>query len=84
VDYKKAFGEAVRRIRKKRDFSQEDLAERAGIHRTYVGGVERGERNISLENIIAIADALECNISELFAGLDEELRAGRKRKPGRV
>ena len=48
------------------DLSQEALAERAGIHRTYVGDVERGERNVSLENIFAIAEALQVAPGDLL------------------
>jgi transcriptional regulator with XRE-family HTH domain len=53
-----AFGRRVRRIREQRGFSQEQLAELAGIHRTYMSSVERGQRNIGLDNIAALADAL--------------------------
>ena len=48
-------------------YSQEELAFRAGVHRTYLGGIERGERNPSLENIAAIAEALGVTLSELFS-----------------
>jgi transcriptional regulator with XRE-family HTH domain len=47
--------------------SQEELAERAGLHRNYVGGVERGERNVGLENIVKLAGALSVSPRELFA-----------------
>ena len=63
------FGETVRTIRKKKGFSQEELADRSGLHRTYIGGIERGERNLSLQNIIALAEGLDCEIAELFIGL---------------
>lgn len=52
------FAQNVRELRMERDFSQEELAHRAGLHRTYVGAVERGERNITLLNAQRIADAL--------------------------
>lgn len=61
-----AFGARVRELRVEKGLSQEDLADAAGIHRTYVGGVERGERNLSLLNIVRIANALEVPVSELF------------------
>jgi len=53
-----AFGRAVRRRREALGISQEELADRAGLHRTYIGDVERGERNISLVNIAKLAKAL--------------------------
>ena len=60
------FGERLRERRKKMGMSQEELADSSGLDRTYIGGVERGERNISLLNIHKIALALELSLSELF------------------
>lgn len=62
----KLFGERVRTLRRQRGFSQESLALASGLDRTYVGGVERGERNISLLNIQKIAEALEVSPAELL------------------
>jgi len=65
------FGANVRTRRQKLGLTQEDLAEASGLHRTYIGSVERGERNISLENIICVAQALGCTAAELLDGVDE-------------
>jgi transcriptional regulator with XRE-family HTH domain len=65
-EWRRAFGERVRRLRLPTGMSQEALAARSGLHRTYVGSVERGERNISLENIHALAEALQVDVWELF------------------
>jgi len=53
-------------LRLARGLSQEELAFRAGVHRTYLGSIERGERNPALKNIAAIADALDVSLAELF------------------
>ena len=60
-----AFGRAVREARTARGISQEELASLSGMHRTYVGGVERGERNLSYANLLRLAEALELTLSEL-------------------
>lgn len=59
------FGQRVRDERLKRRFSQEELASRAGVHRTYIGMIERAEKNITLENIEKVAKALNLSISDL-------------------
>ena len=59
----------VRRQREAKQFTQENLAERAGLDPTYISGIERGKRNVSLRNIKVIADALDTTISELTKGL---------------
>jgi len=66
------FGERVRRLRQARRLSQEKLADISNIHRTYLGGIERGERNPSLKNIAQIAKALGVTLSELFQFEDQE------------
>ncbi|MBT3270948.1 helix-turn-helix transcriptional regulator [Candidatus Poribacteria bacterium] len=66
---KAVFGANVRRLRRERGFTQKELATRTGFQPTYVGGVERGERNISLVNMAAMAVALRVTLSELVAGI---------------
>jgi transcriptional regulator with XRE-family HTH domain len=62
------FGDRVRSLRHAIGLSQEALADKAGLHRTYVGSVERGERNVSLDNIYALARALGAPVASLFDG----------------
>ena len=68
------FGHAVRKRRMALNLSQEALAERASLHRTYVADIERGVRNVSLRNIQKLARALGVSVSELFAGLGKDLQ----------
>lgn len=63
------FGEKVRLERLKQGLSQEELATKAGVHRTYIGMIERAEKNITLENIKKIAGALSIKISDLTIDL---------------
>ena len=60
------FGKRIREIRIEKNFSQEKLANKAKLHRTYIGMIERAEKNITLKNIEKIANALEVNIKYLF------------------
>lgn len=68
----RAFGIRVRELRTRAGLSQEALADRAGLHRTYIGSVERGERNITLANIHALAEALAVPVQSLFAQSNSE------------
>jgi len=60
------FGDKVKKLRKANGWSQEELAKRAGLHRTYIGSIERSERNVSLINIEKIAKALDVNVKNLL------------------
>ena len=66
-DLRKRFGAAMKKRRLGLGLSQENLAEQSGLHRTYISDIERGARNVSLDNIARIARALGVSISELFA-----------------
>ena len=63
------FGERVREIRREKGLSQEELSFKAGLHRTYIGMIERAEKYITLLNIEKMANALEVNINDLFKQL---------------
>jgi transcriptional regulator with XRE-family HTH domain len=65
------FGKKVREERHKQHLSQEQLAEIAGLHRTYIGMIERAERNITLENINKICKALDINLGAMFKDLHD-------------
>ena len=73
LDIRKRFGGAVRQRRQELGLSQEDLAERAELHRTYISDIERGSRNPSLQNIEKIAKALQTSISLLFINYGVEI-----------
>lgn len=60
------FGNRVRSLRKEKRLSQEELAFKANLHRTYIGMIERAEKNITLNNIQKIANALEIRLTDLF------------------
>lgn len=66
-DFRVQFGRRVREMREGLELSQEQLAERASLHRNYIGGIERGERNVSLLNIVRLATGLGVTLAELFA-----------------
>jgi transcriptional regulator with XRE-family HTH domain len=68
-DILERFGERVRQLRRERGWSQEDFAFKCGLDRTYVGGIERGERNVALRNIARMAAALDVTVSHLLDGL---------------
>lgn len=63
----KEFGQHLRKLRKQKSLSQEQLAELSGLHRTYIGGLERGERNPTLITLIKIAKSLNVQLGELVA-----------------
>jgi transcriptional regulator with XRE-family HTH domain len=67
------FGDRVREIRKERGLSQEELSFKADLHRTYIGMIERAEKNITLVNIEKIANALEVSINDLFNEKDDTI-----------
>ena len=66
VSIQQKFGNRVRKLRKSKGWSQEGFADQCGLHRTYIGAIERGERNVSLNNIHVIAKALGISVKDLF------------------
>ena len=70
---RRAFGDALRELRTRAGISQEKLAEKARLNRTYVGDVERGERNIAIVNIVKLCRALGVRLSEFFRDVEKHL-----------
>jgi transcriptional regulator with XRE-family HTH domain len=68
-DIRARFGKTIRQRRHKLGVSQETFADLCGLDRTYLGGIERGERNVALVNIEKIARALRISLNELFRGV---------------
>jgi transcriptional regulator with XRE-family HTH domain len=66
INIQKRFGQRMRALRVAKGLSQEEFAANCGLDRTYISGVERGKRNISLKNIEVVAQSLGVKISELF------------------
>jgi transcriptional regulator with XRE-family HTH domain len=73
-DLPRAVGRNLRRIREQRQLSQEKFAEVVGVHRTYMGGLERGERNITLKSLERLADQLDVDPLELLQIADRSPR----------
>ena len=74
MEIKKAFGEAVREIRISQGKSQEQLAFDSNLDRTYISGVERGIRNISVVNIQKLAEAFDISLTELFEKVEKQAK----------
>ena len=73
-----ALGLAIRQVREDRNLSQERLAELAGLHRTYVSSVEQGRRNLSIENIYKVANALGVSMTELIQLCEDRIDRSRE------
>ncbi|MNW42709.1 HTH-type transcriptional regulator SinR [compost metagenome] len=71
-DILKLVGARIKVLRKKRGLSQEALGEKGGFHFSYIGQIERGEKNVSLINLAKIATALEVNVAQLFTYVHED------------
>ncbi len=65
----KRLGQRIKQLRDERDMTQEDLAFEAGVDRSYMGFIERGERNVTLSRLISICRKMKISLSELFMGL---------------
>ena len=82
----KALGQRIRELRTEQGFSQEAFADKCGVHRTFMGTVERGESNLSFQNIAKVATTLGVSLSRLFSDLEanaQSLAARTASKPAR-
>ena len=70
----RVLGQRIRELRAERGYSQESFADTCGVHRTFMGTIERGESNLSFQNIARVAETLEISLSALFQGLEEKAR----------
>jgi transcriptional regulator with XRE-family HTH domain len=68
-DIQRKLGGNVRKLRKKKRWSQDEFADRSGLHRGHVGEIERGETNVTLQTLKTLADPLECRIVDLVKGI---------------
>jgi transcriptional regulator with XRE-family HTH domain len=67
----KALGQRIRALRTEQGYSQEAFADKCGVHRTFMGTIERGESNLSFQNILKVASTLGVTLSDLFLGLEK-------------
>jgi transcriptional regulator with XRE-family HTH domain len=78
----RALGQRIRDLRTDQGYSQEGFADKCGVHRTFMGTVERGESNLSFQNIAKVAVTLGVSLSELFLNLEEKARIPAARTAG--
>ncbi|MBL85848.1 MAG: transcriptional regulator [Winogradskyella sp.] len=71
IELSQNFGKIIRELRKSKDISQEELGFRSNLHRTYIGMIERGEKNITLENIDKLAKGLDVSMKIIFEKLNK-------------
>jgi transcriptional regulator with XRE-family HTH domain len=72
-ELKTVLGKRVREMRSKKGFSQEAFADHCGLHRTYMGGIERGEHNLTIETLMTVSKGLEITMSDLLAGIEKQV-----------
>jgi transcriptional regulator with XRE-family HTH domain len=72
----KALGQRIRDLRKKQGYSQESFADHCGVHRTFMGTIERGESNLNFSNLVKISRSLGITLSQLLSGLEKKARSG--------
>jgi transcriptional regulator with XRE-family HTH domain len=68
-------GNRIRELRRKAGFSQESFADHCGLHRTYMGGIERGEHNLTIQTALTISKGLGISVSKLLSGIEKQIEA---------
>jgi transcriptional regulator with XRE-family HTH domain len=71
----RVLGRHIRELRLKGGFSQESFADHCGLHRTYMGAIERGERNLTLQTLLTVSKGLGLTLSQLLSGLEKKTKA---------
>ena len=71
-------GKRIRELRSKKGFSQESFADHCGLHRTYMGGIERGEHNLTIGTVMTISKALDMSLSELLRGIEKLVESSKQ------
>src|ERR1700691_3145217 len=70
-------GKRIRGLRQKKGFSQESFADHCGLHRTYMGGIERGEHNLTIQTALTVAQGLGITVSRLLSGIENQIDSPR-------
>ena len=77
----KVLGLRIRDLRSKKGFSQESFADHCGLHRTYMGGIERGERNLTIQTVFTVAKGLGMTMSDLLSGIEKQVDTPKPARP---
>jgi transcriptional regulator with XRE-family HTH domain len=77
----KALGHRIRELRAKRGYSNEGFADVCGVHRTFMGTIERGESNLSFQNLVKVSSALGITLSQLLSGIEKRAEALTRKPP---
>jgi transcriptional regulator with XRE-family HTH domain len=80
-ELQKVLGRRIRELRQKKGFSQESFADHCGLHRTYMGAIERGEHNLTIQTALTIAGGLGISVSKLLSGIELYVEADHPSKP---
>ncbi len=74
-------GDRIRQLRRKKGLSQEAFADHCGLHRTYMGAIERGEHNLTIQTALTVAGGLDMTVSRLLSGIEKEIGKAVSRTP---